>query len=395
MIRKRLLDAGALRHWPLPSLGPGCDKETRGRVVLIAGSHEIPGAALLSAQAALRAGAGKVLVATGQSVAMHVAVAMPELQVVGLPETRDGGFDPAGLSRLDEALERADVVLIGPGMLDEEAAIAFARLLRKRHPRLPTLLDAAAMGAASRDPLPGLPVLVTPHAGEMAHLTGQTKESVLGDAEGAAQEAARWWNAIVALKGATTVIAEPHGDMWVHEGNNPGLATAGSGDALAGLMAGFAARGASLVQAAAWGVLVHARAGDRLAGRMGGMGFLASELLAEVPALVLVGAGGEENPLPAPVHVVGLLHARTGRRPSGRQLMQLFGLTAAEARVARCLLAGLSPDEAADELAVRIATVRTQIRAVLAKTGSRNQVALLSHLASLPAVREIESSRCD
>lgn len=286
MSRRRLFDAGTLRHWPLPSLGPGCDKESRGRVLVIAGSREIPGAALLSAQAALRAGAGKVRVATAQSVAMHVAVAMPELQVIGLPETREGGFDLAGLSLLDKALEQADVVLVGPGMQDEEAAIAFAQALRRRRPELPAIFDAAAMGAASRDPLPGPPALVTPHAGEMAHLNGQTKASVLDDAEGAASEAARWWNSIVALKGSTTVIAEPHGDLWVHEAHNPGLATAGSGDVLAGLMAGFAARSASLVQAAAWGVAVHGRAGERLAGRMGGMGFLASELLAEVPALV-------------------------------------------------------------------------------------------------------------
>lgn len=283
---KRLLDASLLRQWPLAALEPGCDKELRGRVLLIAGSREIPGAALLAAQAALRAGAGKVMVATAQSVAMQVAVTMPELRVVGLPETHSGGFDLTGLARLDDALERADVVLIGPGMQDEDAAIAFAQALRKRHPDVPTLLDAAAMGAATREPVAGPPVLLTPHAGEMAHLNGQSKESVLADAEGAAREAARWWNSIVALKGATTVIAEPQGDLWVHEGGNPGLATAGSGDVLAGLIAGFAARGASLVQAAAWGVAVHARAGDRLAGRMGGMGFLASELLAEVPALV-------------------------------------------------------------------------------------------------------------
>lgn len=110
-------------------------------------------------------------------------------------------------------------------------------------------------------------------------------------------------------------------------------------------------------------------------------------------ALMLVRAGGEGPPAPAPMHVVGLLHARGGRRPSGRQLMQLFGLTAAEARVTRCLLGGLSPEEAADELAVSIATVRTQIRAVLAKTGSRSQAALFTHLAGLPSVREIELPR--
>jgi ADP-dependent NAD(P)H-hydrate dehydratase len=321
MSRRRQLDAGALRHWPLPALEPDGDKELRGRVVLVAGSREIPGAALLAAQAALRAGAGKVLVATAQSVAVQVAIAMPELRVVGLPETHSGGFDPAGLSRLDEALQRADAVLIGPGMQDGGAAIAFAQALRKRHPGVPALLDAAAMGAAVRDPLPGKPALVTPHAGEMAKLSGQSKAAVLADAENIAQEAARWWNTIVALKGATTVIADPEGDLWVHEASNPGLATAGSGDVLAGLMAGFAARGASLVQAAAWAVAVHARAGDRLTGRMGGMGFLASELLAEVPALVQgLSPPNRGRPLPInpPInHPAGAMQATPVRRTVG------------------------------------------------------------------------------
>ncbi|HEY0818799.1 MAG TPA: NAD(P)H-hydrate dehydratase [Rhizobacter sp.] len=314
--RTHALDADTLRGWPLAPLEPGCDKELRGRVVLVAGSREIPGAALLSAQAALRAGAGKVLVATAESVAMHVAVAMPELRVVGLPETRQGGLDPAGLARLDDSLRRADVVLVGPGLQDEEAAIALAALLRKRHPDVPTLLDAAAMGAAARDPQPGAPALLTPHAGEMAHLNGQSKDSVVADAEGAAREAARWWNSIVALKGATTVIAEPQGDTWVHEGGNPGLATAGSGDVLAGLIAGFAARGATLVQATAWGVVVHARAGDRLAARVGGMGFLASELLAEVPEVVrglAAPAGRRLSPIDRP----GAAPAGPVRRTAG------------------------------------------------------------------------------
>jgi ADP-dependent NAD(P)H-hydrate dehydratase len=282
----RLLDAEALRHWPLPPLDPEGDKEARGRVVLIAGSREIPGAASLSALAALRAGAGKVLVATAESIAVQLALAVPELRVVGLPETAGGGLDPAGLAQLDKPLSAASVLLIGPGMQDEAAAVACARALRRAHPALPTLLDATAMGAAVHNPLPGLPMLMTPHAGEMAHLTGLTKDSLLAHPEKAACEAARQWNAIVALKGPSTVIADPQGGIWVHQAGNPGLATAGSGDVLAGLIAGFAARGAPLVQAAAWGVAVHAMAGARLAERIGGPGFVASELSAEVPALL-------------------------------------------------------------------------------------------------------------
>lgn len=280
------LDDSALLAWPLPPLGDDDDKEARGRVLIVAGSREIPGAAILAAQAALRAGAGKVLMATGESVALQVAVAVPELRVIGLPETAAGGLDPLGVARLEEAAARSCVILIGPGMQDEPAAIAFAWALHRRCPQVPVIFDAAAMGAVARQVAAGAQVLITPHAGEMAHLTGASKPSVVADPQGAAREAARWWGAHVALKGGTTVIAEPQGAMWLHEGGNVGLATAGSGDVLAGLMAGFAARGAPLAQAAAWGVVVHAQAGERLARRLGGLGFLAGELALEVPTLL-------------------------------------------------------------------------------------------------------------
>lgn len=280
------LDDAALLAWPLPPLADDDDKEARGRVLIVAGSREIPGAAILAAQAALRAGAGKVLMATGESVALQVAVAVPELRVIGLPETPGGGFDPRGVAQLEEAAARACVMLLGPGMQDEPAAITFACELHRRCPRVPVIFDAAAMGAGVRETAAGAQVLVTPHAGEMAHLTGANKPSVLADPQAAARAAARAWGATVALKGGTTVIAEPQGALWLHQGGNVGLATAGSGDVLAGLVAGFAARGAPLAQAAAWGVVVHAQAGERLARRLGGLGFLAGELALEVPTLL-------------------------------------------------------------------------------------------------------------
>jgi ADP-dependent NAD(P)H-hydrate dehydratase len=132
-----------------------------------------------------------------------------------------------------------------------------------------------------------VPVIVTPHAGEMAHLTGGDKRDILADPDRFAISAAERWNAVVALKGARTVIATPgDGKLWQHEGGNIGLATSGSGDTLAGIVAGLAARGATLAQAACWGVALHARAGERLAARFGVLGYLAREIPAEVPALM-------------------------------------------------------------------------------------------------------------
>jgi NAD(P)H-hydrate repair Nnr-like enzyme with NAD(P)H-hydrate dehydratase domain len=128
--------------------------------------------------------------------------------------------------------------------------------------------------------------LLTPHAGEMAQLCAVDKGAILADPLGAARRAAARWNAVVALKGAGTVIALPDGRAWQHQSDNPGLGTSGSGDVLAGLAAGLAARGAPLHQAAAWAVALHARAGQRLARRRGPLGFMARELAAEVPRLM-------------------------------------------------------------------------------------------------------------
>ena len=282
----KTLDDAALRGWSLPSLDEDGDKEARGLAVVIAGSVQMPGAALLAAQAALRAGAGKVVIATVEQAATELSLAVPEARVVGLQATPQGGIEPAGAALLEFCLGRARTVLIGPGMVDEAASCELARWLRRRYPQLPVILDAAAIPAAD-PPMPEAgPVLLTPHAGEMAHLAGVPKEAVLADAQHTACAAAARLQALVALKGASTVIAHPDGRVWLHQASVVGLGTAGSGDVLAGLIAGFAARGAPLEQAAAWGVAVHARAGMRLAERFGRVGYLASELSAEVPAVV-------------------------------------------------------------------------------------------------------------
>ena len=284
----RPLDSAALRAWPLPLLEGDGDKESRGRVLIVAGGREMPGAAMLAARAALRVGAGKVAVATAGPAAHGLALAVPELRVVGVPETPAGGLDPRGADRIAALARGAGALLIGPGMQDEQAACRLARALLQRLPEVPAILDAAAMAAALHEPDSRSPVLLTPHAGEMAHLSGEAKDAVQADALVRAVEAARRWNATVALKGSTTVIATAGDDRppWCHTGGNVGLATAGSGDVLAGLIAGFVARGASLEQAAAWGVVLHALAGERLAARLGGVGYLASELLDELPSLM-------------------------------------------------------------------------------------------------------------
>lgn len=289
------LDDASLRDWPLPMPPGEGDKELRGHVLILGGSREMPGAIILAATAALRAGAGKLTIATGASVAQLVALAIPEARVIGLRETPEGGFEREATGQLNPLADKVNAVLIGPGMQDEAATAALVRALMPRLDGTAVVLDANAMGiliSPDLDPAPATPfrftqpVVVTPHAGEMAHLTGIAKDTILADPAGACARAVRDWNAVVALKGARTVIGAPDGGLWQHEGGNVGLAISGSGDTLAGIIAGLAARGASLAQAACWGVFLHARAGERLAERLGVLGYLAREICDEIPALM-------------------------------------------------------------------------------------------------------------
>ena len=312
--RARDIDDNLLRSWPLPVPSGEGDKEVRGHVLILGGSREMPGAVILAATAAMRAGAGKLTIATGRSVAQLVALAIPESRVLGLAENEAGGFTVEAVAALDPLADKINAILVGPGMQDEAAT---ARLVHALLPRLEgsntsVLLDAEAMGAILQPPEAAagteagaavnapfrfnVPVLLTPHAGEMAHLTGIDKDAIQDDPDRHALEAAQRWNAVVALKGARTVIATPDGDCWQHEGGNVGLATSGSGDVLAGIIAGLAARGADLAQAVSWGVALHARAGVRLAERLGTLGYLARELPEEIPALLEQAARGKAAP---------------------------------------------------------------------------------------------------
>jgi ADP-dependent NAD(P)H-hydrate dehydratase len=291
-MKARTLDARALRDWPLPTIGEDADKEERGRVLIIGGSREIAGAVQLAGVAALRAGAGKLVIATAASVSALVAQAVPEARVIALPEEESGALRESGIETLENAIKGAAAVLAGPGMMDPQGSLPFIRRLlracRRDSPALavPLILDACAMDVVQALGRFEQPVLMTPHAGEMAHLSGATKSEVNHDPEGTALRASSRWNAILALKGATTFIATPQGDTWRHDGGRPGLATSGSGDVLAGLIAGFAAPGASLEQACAWGVVMHALAGRALAAHHGPLGYLARELPGVVPGLL-------------------------------------------------------------------------------------------------------------
>lgn len=276
---------------PLPQPDEGGDKEERGRVLVVGGATEMPGAVILAATAALRAGAGKLQIATCRSIAPSVAVAVPEARVFALPETRAGAIAVSAAEEISERAQAVNALLIGPGMIDEKAV---ARLVEKTLPRIgktTVVLDAAALSCFAQSPqcLHGLncQAILTPHAGEIAGMLGVSKSAVTREQLATAQEAARRFRAVVALKGAETHIAAHNlPNSYCNRTGNVGLATSGSGDTLSGIITGLAARGSTPLQAAVWGVYLHARAGEVLAKRVGPLGYLARELLAEVPALM-------------------------------------------------------------------------------------------------------------
>lgn len=277
-----------LRSMPLPHPGQDGDKEQRGRVLVVAGSSMVPGGALLAGIGALRAGAGKLQIATVAGIAPHLGLAVPEALVIGLPETGAGGIAPEAVEILADRCNRCDAVLIGPGMLDPLVTVALTIELIERLRGPSMVLDAGALealgdGRSLPRRLAGCAIL-TPHAGEMAALLNIAKAEVTADPLGTARFAAARLQAVIALKGARTHVVTPSGDAWVYEEGCVGLATSGSGDTLAGIVAGLLARGTPPVAAAVWGVYLHGEAGNRLSRRIGPLGFLARELLAEVPA---------------------------------------------------------------------------------------------------------------
>jgi hydroxyethylthiazole kinase-like uncharacterized protein yjeF len=257
--------------------------------MIVGGAAQIPGALVLAGVSALRAGAGKLQVAGPQSAQAALGVAIPEARVFGLPETGNGFLDKNAGARAGDCAAGADAILVGPGMLDEDAIRSFMDVLLPRIASKQIVIDAIALSAlrAGRHRFAeDARVVLTPNAGEMAKLTGDKKSAVEADPRGVAENVARDLNAFVALKGPETFIATPYGEVFRYAEGDAGLATSGSGDVLAGILVGLLARGAALDQAAVWASWLHGAAGQRLRRRIGPIGFLARELAGEIPQLM-------------------------------------------------------------------------------------------------------------
>lgn len=287
-----VLDRSLLRRFALPDHPEDGDKEDRGRLLVVAGSRELAGAALLAGEGGLRAGAGKLQIATGASVAPALSVAMPEARVVGCAETEEGCIAAEEIERLLTWVESAQATVIGCGLQHGAPLDALLDALLASRVETPLVLDAAVLGSlaprarALRAWKSG--AILLPHAREMARLLECEAEEVEADPLAAARRAAETYGAVSLIKGRYSFVVAPGGRAFRFTGGGIGLATSGSGDALAGIVGGLAARGADPLTAALWGVYLHGEAGRVLAKRIGRIGFLARELLDEVPGLMEV-----------------------------------------------------------------------------------------------------------
>jgi ADP-dependent NAD(P)H-hydrate dehydratase len=276
-----VITPGLLSEWALPEPDEG--KTSRGTVLVVGGSRFTPGAVLLAGTSALRAGAGRLQLAVTESTAAALSISVPEAKVVGLPETSGGSVSGDAPDHLLAMAGEADVVLIGPGLDDiDETTRLMAGVLGAIGGETLVVLDAYALGALSNTPelveSCAERCVLTPNLVEAAHLLDRE----LGDdLDSEAVAVAKAYGTTVSLYGH---VASPAGASWREESADSGLGTSGSGDVAAGIVAGLLGRGATVDQAACWATHVHAMAGRRLIPRLGRVGYLARELMDEIPA---------------------------------------------------------------------------------------------------------------
>lgn len=275
----------------LPPRPERAHKGSFGRLLVVGGSIDYPGAALLTALGAARAGAGVVRVAAAESVAARLAGVVPELTWMALDEEAPGLIAPGGWRRITTEAPSYDALVIGPGLGSQPATQRRARQLLAAV-TIPTVVDADGLNALAGtqrwwQPIRA-PLVLTPHPGEFARLNGGPPPPGDDDAARAeaAAEAAGRWNAVVVLKGAHTVVASPGGELLASAIATPALATAGSGDLLAGAIGAFLAGGAAPIDAAGCGVAVHGAAGLLAADRIGTTGVIARDIAALLPEAI-------------------------------------------------------------------------------------------------------------
>lgn len=261
-------------------------KGSFGKAVIIAGSLGLAGAAILTCKAALRSGLGLLKLFIPESINFILKTAIPESITIPLQEMRKGVIGINQIHTIIESATKCEVLAIGPGCGDTaELGETVKQLIA--NVSVPIILDADALNVLSKD-LNMLnakkgPIVITPHMGEMMRLTKLTLEEISANPIYTARDFSKTWGVITVLKGARTVVALPSGEIFINVTGNSGMATAGSGDVLTGILAGLIAQGLKPEDAAVVGVYVHGLCGDVVAARIGEHGLLAGDLVEQLP----------------------------------------------------------------------------------------------------------------
>jgi len=253
-----------------------------GRILIVAGSPGMTGAACLAASAAMRAGSGLVTVATPKNLNPILEAKLTEAMTLPLPETAAGALGKKAGEEILRAADRFDIVAIGPGLSRHPETARMVRTLVEEI-RTPMLVDADGLNAIAEDVyiLKKIksPVILTPHPGEMARLTKKSAAGILSDRIAAAEEFARGYGVTLVLKGAMTIVADAEGRVSINASGNPGMASGGSGDVLSGVIASLWGQGMSPAYAARAGAFIHGDAGDRAMLAIGERALVATDII--------------------------------------------------------------------------------------------------------------------
>ena len=275
----------------LPLRPLNANKGTFGKVLAVAGSANYTGAAYLACSGAMRAGAGLVTMAIPVNLQPVLACKLNEVTYLPLPESDRAVVSGEASTIVLSSLNGYTALLIGCGLGQHDMTVNFTKeILFGNKPVMPLVIDADALNIVAKtadwNQKLIMDAILTPHPGEMSRLTSVPVEEIQSDRIGTAMRFAKKWGKTVVLKGAYTVIASADGRCRVSPFANPGLASAGTGDVLAGVIAGLAAQGLDNFDAACLGVWLHARAGEAVKSELGDTGMLASDLLPEIPKAI-------------------------------------------------------------------------------------------------------------
>jgi NAD(P)H-hydrate epimerase len=299
--RQHLITPGALKK-KIPQRSAAAHKGHTGHLLILAGSPGKTGAAAMTATAAIRAGAGLVTLGISKSLNPVLETMVTEVMTVGMPETAGGALDESAHKSVASLIKEKRCLAIGPGLGTHASTGRLVHRLIEESP-VPMVVDADGLNLIAAEPSVlsrrRSPIILTPHPGEMARLSGDSTADIQNDRIGHARSFAERYQVHVVLKGAATVVARPDGTVFVNATGNPGMAAGGMGDVLTGLIAGLITQGVETSAAAQAGVYLHGLAADRMAKKKAPVGYLATEVIDTLPEVMdELLTGGDNLPWP-------------------------------------------------------------------------------------------------